>query len=228
MNLVSCFTWKFVLLFICVCWWGWYVMPILYEIYVCCFFFFLPKLSENQMFDCDYGQCSLKDSKVCFVNHWIGEFFQKFIWKEIYASFNFEWVNGFNGICPWFIAMYDSGCQICCNWSRLKPGYKVPAHQSTMLQINMIPHPVTLNWHWANQPCSRPLMVNTNHESNRCQFFSLWLDLTVGSKLVTFHTQSEHYTHLATFQFWKCILDLVISIKQVLLQGISLVLCKYV
>jgi len=26
----------------------------------------------------------------------------------------------------------------------------------TMQQINMIPHPVTLNWHWVNQPCSRP------------------------------------------------------------------------
>jgi len=37
-------------------------------------------------------------------------------------------------------------------------------------------HPVTLNWHWANQPWSRPLMVNTNQGSSRCQFFSLWLD----------------------------------------------------
>jgi len=30
----------------------------------------------------------------------------------------------------------------------------LPAHRSTMPQINMIPHPVTLNWHRANQPCS--------------------------------------------------------------------------
>jgi len=22
-----------------------------------------------------------------------------------------------------FKAMYDSGCQICCNWSTLKPGF---------------------------------------------------------------------------------------------------------
>jgi len=26
----------------------------------------------------------------------------------------------------------------------------VAAHQNTTLQINMIPYPVTLNWHWAN------------------------------------------------------------------------------
>jgi len=31
-----------------------------------------------------------------------------------------------------FIAKYDSGCQICCNLSKLKPGFKVLAHQSTM------------------------------------------------------------------------------------------------
>jgi len=36
-----------------------------------------------------------------------------------------------------FIAMYNSGCQIYCNWSRLKLVFKVPVHQSTMLQINM-------------------------------------------------------------------------------------------
>jgi len=30
-----------------------------------------------------------------------------------------------------FIAMYHSGCQICCNWSRLKWGFKLLAHQST-------------------------------------------------------------------------------------------------
>jgi len=29
--------------------------------------------------------------------------------------------------------------------SSLEPGFKVPAHQITMPQINMIPHPVTLN-----------------------------------------------------------------------------------
>jgi len=42
----------------------------------------------------------------------------------------------------------------------------------------MIPHPVTLNWHLANQPCSRPLMVNANQGSSRCHFFSLWHDPT--------------------------------------------------
>jgi len=44
--------------------------------------------------------------------------------------------------------MYNNDCQICCIWTRLKPGFNVPVHQSTMLQINVIPHPVTLNWHW--------------------------------------------------------------------------------
>jgi len=92
-------------------------------------------------------------------------------------------VIGFNVVYHRFRAMYDSGCQICCNWSRLKPGYKVPAHRSTMTQIIMIPHPVTLNWHWVNQPCSRPLMVNSNQGKSRCQFFSLWLEPTGESNL---------------------------------------------
>jgi len=52
---------------------------------------------------------------------------------------------GFNVVYQQFRAMYNSGCQICCNWSRLKPGFRVPVHLSTMPQINMIPHPVTLN-----------------------------------------------------------------------------------
>jgi len=38
-----------------------------------------------------------------------------------------------------FIAMYDIGCQIYCNWCR-----SVPAHRSTMPQIYMIPHPIQL------------------------------------------------------------------------------------
>jgi len=66
------------------------------------------------------------------------------------------WVNGFNIVCQQCTAMYDSGCQICFNWSKLKPGFKVSVprqyHVSTTSQINMIPHPVTLNCHWANQP----------------------------------------------------------------------------
>jgi len=48
----------------------------------------------------------------------------------------------FNVVYQQFRAMYDSVYFI------------VPAHRSTMPQINVIPHPVTLNWHWANQPCS--------------------------------------------------------------------------
>jgi len=61
----------------------------------------------------------------------------------------------FNVVYQQFTAMYDSGCQICCNWCRLKPGFNVSVHRSTMPQLNMIPHPVTLNWHLGNQPCSR-------------------------------------------------------------------------
>jgi len=51
-----------------------------------------------------------------------------------------------------YIAMYDSGCQICCNCSRLKLGFYVPAHWSTMPKINMIPHPVTLNYNGPTSP----------------------------------------------------------------------------
>jgi len=31
---------------------------------------------------------------------------------------------GFNVVYQQFTALYDSGCQTCCNWSRLKPGFK--------------------------------------------------------------------------------------------------------
>jgi len=61
-------------------------------------------------------------------------------------------VIGFNVVYQQFVAMYNSGCKICCNWSRFKLGYKVLVHQSTMPLVNMISHTVTLNWHWANQP----------------------------------------------------------------------------
>jgi len=39
-----------------------------------------------------------------------------------------------------FIAMYDSGRQTCCVWSRFKSGFEIPAHRSTMPQINMKTH----------------------------------------------------------------------------------------
>jgi len=54
------------------------------------------------------------------------------------------------------IAVYYSGCQICCNWSRFKPWFNVPAHRNTMPQINIIPHPVTVYWYWSNQSCFIP------------------------------------------------------------------------
>jgi len=59
-----------------------------------------------------------------------------------------------NVVYQQFRAMYDSGCQICCNWSRRTLDFELPAHRSAMPQINMIPHPVSLNWHWTNQPYS--------------------------------------------------------------------------
>jgi len=39
-------------------------------------------------------------------------------------------VNGINVVYQQFIAVYNSGCQICCNGSRLKPRFKVPANSS--------------------------------------------------------------------------------------------------
>jgi len=45
-------------------------------------------------------------------------------------------VSGFNVVYQQFRAtcMYDSGCQICCNWSRLQPGLicqhnEIPCHR---------------------------------------------------------------------------------------------------
>jgi len=49
-------------------------------------------------------------------------------------------VNGFNVVYQQFRAMHDSWCQICCNWSRLQPFFNLPAHRSTISQINIIPH----------------------------------------------------------------------------------------
>jgi len=39
-----------------------------------------------------------------------------------------EWDIGVNVIYQQFIAMYDSGCQICYNWSSLKLVFKSPEH----------------------------------------------------------------------------------------------------
>jgi len=52
-------------------------------------------------------------------------------YKYIY---NIDCVNGFKVVYQRLIAMYDSGCQICCNWTRLKPGFmyqhtKVPCRR---------------------------------------------------------------------------------------------------
>jgi len=51
-------------------------------------------------------------------------------------------MNGFNVVDQQIIAMYDSGCQICCNCMiQTQAGFYVPAHRSNMPQINMIPPP---------------------------------------------------------------------------------------
>jgi len=39
-------------------------------------------------------------------------------------------VNEFNVVYQDFISMYEHGCLFCCKWSRLKPGFKVPAHHA--------------------------------------------------------------------------------------------------
>jgi len=44
------------------------------------------------------------------------------VWIALGSS---EWVNGFNVIYKQFIAMYDGGCPICCNWARREPGFVV-------------------------------------------------------------------------------------------------------
>jgi len=43
--------------------------------------------------------------------------------QKCYTNFNHKWLaSKLTGFQP-FIAMYDSGCVTCCNWSRLKPGF---------------------------------------------------------------------------------------------------------
>jgi len=60
-------------------------------------------------------------------------------------------VNGFNIVYQEFIAMYDSGCQIFCNWSRLKLGFFLK-EASTPTYHAAYKHdtpPNHLNRHWA-------------------------------------------------------------------------------
>jgi len=48
--------------------------------------------------------------------------------------------KGSNDVSQRCLVMYGSGCQIFYNRARLKPGFIVPAHRSSMPQINMIPY----------------------------------------------------------------------------------------
>jgi len=59
-----------------------------------------------------------------------------------------------------FIDMYGSGCHICWHWSWLKPRFIVPAHRSTMSQINMKPQAGTLYWQWATIPVLADMFLN--------------------------------------------------------------------
>jgi len=36
-----------------------------------------------------------------------------------------KWMNTFKVVYQWFIAMYDTDCQILCNRSKINPGFKV-------------------------------------------------------------------------------------------------------
>jgi len=62
-----------------------------------------------------------------------------------------EWVERHFLASYSYIYIQQWNCQICCNWSRLKPCFNVPAYRRTMPQMNRIPHPITLYWHWAKQ-----------------------------------------------------------------------------
>jgi len=109
-----------------------------------------------------------------------------------------EWVNVFNVVYQQFISMYESACQICCNRSRLESGFNLPAHRTTMPQINMIPYPVTLNRHWVNQPCFISYKWWTlTREATGANLFSLYLDPTPGEP-PTFRPWSERSTHYDT------------------------------
>jgi len=57
------------------------------------------------------------------------------IQRESKTDRQIQRVNGFNVVYQQFIAMYDSGCQISCNWSRLKTGINVPAHPTGHLKL---------------------------------------------------------------------------------------------
>jgi len=39
--------------------------------------------------------------------------------------------EGVLGVNQHFIAMHDGGCQLCCKWSRSKPGFNMPIHLFT-------------------------------------------------------------------------------------------------
>jgi len=52
-------------------------------------------------------------------------FKRKHLREFMFKVDNIEWVIRFNVVYQQLKAMYDSGCQICCNWSRHKLGFNM-------------------------------------------------------------------------------------------------------
>jgi len=62
-----------------------------------------------------------------------------------------------------FIAMKASDFQICCNSSRVKPGFNMPtvaAHRNIMPQINMIPHTDKTRWLVIHEGTTKRYLIN--------------------------------------------------------------------
>jgi len=107
---------------------------------------------------------------------------------------NFRWTNSFSQRCTMLVIIYllsifmrSKFCFAIMYISFDHIDKWVKAHRITMSQINMIPYPFTLNWHWANQSCSRLdwlVQCNGDHKPENQQvpnFHSLTL-LDRGSK----------------------------------------------
>jgi len=67
-------------------------------------------------------------------------------WSHIVMVKVSEWTGFNNVVSPQLIGMYDSGCQIYCNWSTLKSDFYVPEHQSTM------PHDTNQSFYTETRP----------------------------------------------------------------------------
>jgi len=110
---------------------------------------------------------------------------------------NIERVNRFNIIYQGFTAMYmyNSGCQICCKWSRLKPGFNMSAHRSTMPQINVTVGQPALP-HWELLLCDLlPHPPYGTHGIFPLGFSPVALSLEVYEVFASAYKQSSFYYH---------------------------------